>query len=62
MTVEPARPCNYGAPTHRGPTRRYAPGWRCTMHTPEATTNPDRHAAARHEGRPCDGTCQEETR
>lgn len=33
--VEEPRPCNYVAAEHQGPTRRYAPGWRCVLHTPE---------------------------
>ena len=30
------QPCNYSAPEHDGDVRRYAPGWRCTLHTPGA--------------------------
>ena len=39
VTVPPVetRPCNYSAPEHDpGPTRRFAPGWRCAIHTPGA--------------------------
>ena len=29
-------PCNYVAAEHQGETHRFAPGWRCVLHTPEA--------------------------
>ena len=30
------QPCNYSAPEHAGEAHRFAPGWRCALHTPGA--------------------------
>ena len=34
--AEEPKPCNYSAAEHQGETHRFAPGWRCALHTPEA--------------------------
>ena len=38
VTVPPveSHPCNYRATEHAGEVHRYAPGWRCALHTPGA--------------------------